>query len=39
MKSLKDKIINNKEIILIVSSLIIIIGLVTYNILVHGVRP
>jgi hypothetical protein len=39
MKSLKDKIINNKEIIIIVSSLIIIIGLVTYNILVHGVRP
>ncbi len=38
MKAITNKIINNKEVIIIVSFLVLFVGLITYNIFVHGVR-
>ena len=38
MKAITNKIVNNKEVIIIGSVVITFVTLIVYNILVHGIR-
>jgi len=38
MKAITNKIVNNKELIIIGSVVITFVALIVYNILVHGIR-
>lgn len=39
MKTITNKILNNKELVLIGVTIVTLISLVVYNILVHGISP